>query len=68
MAAWEGGDTDRPLSALDNESGVGVVRRDTEQAHLVFGGPGLKRDDERRFAVIVSDHVLGGGMSSRPVS
>jgi predicted Zn-dependent peptidase len=48
-----------------DEPGVGLVERDTEQAHLVFGGPGLKRDDERRFALIVSDHVLGGGMSSR---
>lgn len=65
MGAWEGGDIDRSLSDLTTEKAVGVVRRDTEQAHLVFGGPGLKRDDERRFAVIVSDHVLGGGMSSR---
>ena len=65
MGAWDGGDIDRSLSDLKTEKGVGVVRRDTEQAHLVFGGPGLKRDDERRFALIVSDHVLGGGMSSR---
>ncbi len=62
---WEGEAIDRPLTTPDYESGVGVVRRDTEQAHLVFGGPGLKRDDERRFDLIVADHVLGGGMSSR---
>ena len=65
MGAWEGEPVDRPLSALTSEAGVGVVRRDTEQAHLVFGGPGLKRDDDRRFAFIIADHVLGGGMSSR---
>ena len=65
IGAWEGDEIDRPLSEPSNEPGVGVVRRDTEQAHLVFGGPGLKRDDERRFALIVADHVLGGGMSSR---
>jgi predicted Zn-dependent peptidase len=65
MGLWEGEDKDRSLTTLDGDPGVGVVRRDTEQAHLVFGGPGLKRDDERRFALIVSDHVLGGGMSSR---
>ncbi len=64
-SGWEGGEIDRPLSALNGEAGVGVVHRDTEQAHLVFGGPGLQRDDDRRFAVIVADHVLGGGMSSR---
>jgi predicted Zn-dependent peptidase len=65
MGSWEGEATTRPHSELQSDSGVGVVRRDTEQAHLVFGGPGLKRDDERRFALIVTDHVLGGGMSSR---
>ncbi len=65
FGAWEGEATGRTLSALNSESGVGVVTRDTEQAHLVFGGPGIRRDDERRFAQIVADHVLGGGMSSR---
>ena len=65
MGAWEGEPVDRPLSALTSEAGVGVVRRDSEPAHLVFGGPGLKRDDDRRFAFIIADHVLGGGMSSR---
>lgn len=65
MGSWDGAAIDRPLSELDSDAGVGVVRRDTEQAHLVFGCQGLQRDDERRFALIVTDHVLGGGMSSR---
>ena len=43
-----------------------VVRnRDTEQAHLVLGGVGIGRRDERRFALSVLNNVLGGGMSSR---
>ncbi|WP_067831765.1 M16 family metallopeptidase [Actinomadura kijaniata] len=42
-----------------------VIGRDTEQAHLVLGGPGLRRTDERRFALGVLSAVLGGGMSSR---
>jgi predicted Zn-dependent peptidase len=43
-----------------------VVRnRDTEQAHIVLGGPGIGRHDERRFALGVLNNVLGGGMSSR---
>lgn len=42
-----------------------VVERDTEQAHLVLGGRGLARRDERRFAFEVLGAVLGGGMSSR---
>ncbi|WP_435824100.1 M16 family metallopeptidase [Actinoplanes missouriensis] len=42
-----------------------IVHRDTEQAHIVLGGPGLGRHDERRFALGVLNNVLGGGMSSR---
>jgi predicted Zn-dependent peptidase len=45
--------------------GVQVTHRDTEQAHLVIGGPGLKRADERRWAFEVLNHIVGGGMSSR---
>ncbi len=44
---------------------VAVERRPTEQAHLVLGGPGLSRTDERRFALGVLNAALGGGMSSR---
>ncbi|GAA4948340.1 pitrilysin family protein [Actinoplanes utahensis] len=42
-----------------------VLHRDTEQAHIVLGGPGMGRHDERRFALGVLNNVLGGGMSSR---
>jgi predicted Zn-dependent peptidase len=42
-----------------------VTAKDTEQAHLVLGGPGIGRLDERRFALGVLNNVLGGGMSSR---
>ena len=42
-----------------------VEPKDTEQAHLVLGWPGIDRDDERRFALGVLNNVLGGGMSSR---
>ena len=44
---------------------VGVTTRDTEQAHLVLGGEGMRRGDERRFAFGILNHVLGSGMSSR---
>jgi predicted Zn-dependent peptidase len=47
-------------------SGRTAVRnRDTEQAHIVLGGTGIGRLDERRFALGVLNNVLGGGMSSR---
>ena len=42
-----------------------VQDKDTEQAHLVFGGAALARDDERRFALGVLNNAVGGGMSSR---
>jgi predicted Zn-dependent peptidase len=42
-----------------------VRHRDTEQAHVVLGGAGIGRLDERRFTLGVLNNVLGGGMSSR---
>jgi predicted Zn-dependent peptidase len=42
-----------------------VVRRATEQAHLVYGMRSVSRFDERRWALSVLNHVLGGGLSSR---
>jgi predicted Zn-dependent peptidase len=44
---------------------VAVVRRPTEQAHLVVGARSLDRDDDDRYALAVMNHVLGDGMSSR---
>ncbi len=46
-------------------SSVGLVERDTEQAHLVLGGESMDRADERRWAFGILNLVLGGGMSSR---
>jgi predicted Zn-dependent peptidase len=39
--------------------------KDTEQAHMVLGGAGIPRDDDRRFALGVLNNAFGGGMSSR---
>ncbi|MHB8504378.1 MAG: M16 family metallopeptidase [Acidimicrobiales bacterium] len=46
-------------------AGEAVVERDTEQAHLAVGMPSLARHDDRRYALSILDHILGGGMSSR---
>ncbi len=48
-----------------NEGSIAVVRRPTEQAHLVYGARSASRFDERRWALAVLNHVLGGGLSSR---
>lgn len=62
---WAGDPVDHEFSDLSVASQVNAVRRPTEQAHLVLGGAGLHRADERRWALEILNHVLGGGMSSR---
>jgi predicted Zn-dependent peptidase len=44
---------------------IRFVEKDTEQYHLCLGGPGIPRDDDRRFALRVLDNILGGSSSSR---
>jgi predicted Zn-dependent peptidase len=44
---------------------VGIIDRKTEQAHILYGFPGLARNDERRFALSVLSSAVGGGMASR---
>jgi predicted Zn-dependent peptidase len=44
---------------------VVVIRRPTEQAHLVLGMRIPGRHSEDRWALAVLNHVLGGGISSR---
>ena len=65
FGGWQGSTDGRGLSTPDTEARVAVRHRDTEQAHLILGGPSLARDDDRRYALLLADHVLGGGMSSR---
>jgi predicted Zn-dependent peptidase len=51
--------------AVPTGTGLRLVNRKTEQAHLVLGMPGVARLDDRRWALAVLAAVLGGGMSSR---
>lgn len=62
---WDGQPVDHEYVSLRVEPLVRVVDRKTEQAHLVIGGAGLQRSDERRWAFEILNQVLGGGMSSR---
>ncbi len=62
---WDGGKVTHDHTPAQFSSGVRVTRRDTEQAHVLIGGPGLDRYDERRWAFEILNHVVGGGMSSR---
>lgn len=48
-----------------DQARVKVVKRDTQQAHLVLGMEGLARADEDRYSLWVLNQILGGNMSSR---
>src|SRR5256712_3311 len=39
--------------------------KETEQYHICLGGSGIARNDERRFALVILDAILGGSTSSR---
>jgi predicted Zn-dependent peptidase len=65
FGGWSGDTVDHEFAALEVEPEVVVEERDTEQVHVVIGGAGLDRADERRWAFDVLNLVLGGGMSSR---
>ncbi len=52
--------------APKTQAGQTIVKtKDTEQVHLCVGGPGLSRNDERKYALYILDTITGGGMSSR---
>ena len=65
MAGLGGTKTERGSAPPKPLGGVGVLKRPTEQAHIVLGTEGLQRGHEDRHALAVLDTVLGGGMSSR---
>ncbi|HEX2235818.1 MAG TPA: pitrilysin family protein [Actinomycetota bacterium] len=46
-------------------AGIDVLKRPTEQAHIVYGTEGLHRSHEDRHTLTIVDTILGGGMSSR---
>jgi len=65
FAGLEGGQAPERDAPGPDVVALDVVRRPTEQAHLVYGARSLSRFDERRWALAVLNHVLGGGLSSR---
>jgi predicted Zn-dependent peptidase len=42
-----------------------MIKKDTEQMHLVLGVPGLGQDDEDMYPMHIVNNILGGGLSSR---
>lgn len=65
---WEDrGEAGRRFSRNEVSERVCVRERDTENVHLILGGEGLGQGNEQRWAMMVLDAALGGGMSSRLV-
>jgi predicted Zn-dependent peptidase len=55
----------RPGVETDGLARLCFYQKDTEQYHICFGAPGIRRDDERRYALAVLDSIFGGSSSSR---
>jgi predicted Zn-dependent peptidase len=58
----EGQTREAPLSG---DSRLCFLQKETEQYHICFGAPGLRRDDQRRYPLAVLDAIFGGSTSSR---
>jgi predicted Zn-dependent peptidase len=54
-----------PETGLDGGARLCFHQKETEQYHICFGAPGLRRDDERRYPLAVLDSIFGGSTSSR---
>ncbi len=54
----------RDLPGVDVEPRV-VLDDPTEQAHVAMGWRGIDHHDDDRYALMVANQILGGGMSSR---
>ena len=57
--------TKRSAPSIKPTPATVLYARPTEQTHLVFGGAGMARNDDRRWAAGVLNQALGGGMASR---
>jgi predicted Zn-dependent peptidase len=56
---------DQPDLPLEGGPQLRFHQKETEQYHICFGAPGLRRDDQRRYALAVLDSIFGGSTSSR---
>lgn len=58
-------DTVRTVTVTQDAKRIALLNRETEQAHLCIGFPGVSYRDERRYAQATIEAILSGGMSSR---
>lgn len=55
----------RALAEPQTAKKLNMIKKPTEQAYIHMGVPGLTAHSPRRFALLMLDIILGGGMSSR---
>lgn len=67
MGDWPGSarSTFEPAPPNDGAPRVAGVKKKVEQSHLALHLPGIRRDDDDRFALGLLNVILGEGMSSR---
>jgi predicted Zn-dependent peptidase len=57
-----------PPAPIRPERTVAYIEKDTEQAHLMVGHPGIRRNNPDYFSIMVMNEILGAGaFSSRMV-
>ena len=59
------GDGVAEAGGVDGSGRLCFYPKETEQYHICFGAPGLRRDDQRRYPLAVLDAIFGGSTSSR---
>jgi predicted Zn-dependent peptidase len=66
LASAEPGTGPGPASnGAAEQARLSFYEKETEQYHICFGGPGIARADDRRFALGILDTIFGGSVSSR---
>ncbi len=64
-ATGDGAPVDAPTELRTSPRRLALLNRATEQAHLVLGMRSLRSGDPDRYALMVLNQALGGGMASR---
>ena len=57
----KGGKVDTILAPAQTKASEKRIKNPSTQAHILVGQPGLSRDDPDYFALLLGNHVLGGG-------
>ncbi|WP_026675829.1 M16 family metallopeptidase [Fictibacillus gelatini] len=65
FGSYEGAKTKKSLQTPNFESGRLTRKKETEQAHLCLGFPGLSLKESQNYSLVVLNNIFGSSMSSR---